>query len=126
MDHWGLEPQWLHNHKEISMLKRCFLTVALVVAIPVFGVAVAQMNDSSKAFMEVHEKMMKSMMMAPTGNADKDFAMMMIPHHQGAIDMAEVELKYGTDPVMKEMAQKIIDAQKKEIEEFKKWQSEHM
>jgi len=108
------------------MFKRSFLTVALVVAIPVFGVAVAQMNDSSKAFMEVHEKMMKSMMMTPTGNADKDFAMMMIPHHQGAIDMAEVELKYGKDPVMKDMAQKIIDAQKKEIEEFKKWQSEHM
>jgi uncharacterized protein (DUF305 family) len=108
------------------MFKRGILTVALVVAIPVFGVAVAQMNDSSKAFMEVHEKMMKSMMMTPTGNADKDFAMMMIPHHQGAIDMAEVELKYGKDPVMKDMAQKIIDAQKKEIEEFKKWQSEHM
>lgn len=108
------------------MFKRGILTVALVVAIPVFGVAVAQMNDSSKALMEVHEKMMKSMMMTPTGNADKDFAMMMIPHHQGAIDMAEVELKYGTDPVMKEMAQKIIDAQKKEIEEFKKWQAGHM
>lgn len=108
------------------MFKRCLLTIALFAAVPVFGVAVAQMNDSSKAFMEVHEKMMKSMMMTPTGNADKDFAMMMIPHHQGAIDMAEVELKYGTDPVMKEIAQKIIDAQKKEIEEFKKWQAGHM
>ena len=51
---------------------------------------------------------------------------MMIPHHQGAIAMAEVQLKFGTDPLLKEMAQKIIDAQKKEIEEFKMWQSEHM
>lgn len=108
------------------MFRRSIFTVAMVVATPVFGVAVAQMNDSSKAFMELHEKMMTSMMMKPTGNADKDFAMMMIPHHQGAIDMAEVELKHGKDPVMKEMAQKIIDAQKKEIEEFKKWQSQHM
>lgn len=108
------------------MIKRGFLTVALFVAIPIVGVAVAQMNDSSKAFMEVHEKMKKDMAMTPSGDTDKDFAMMMIPHHQGAIDMAEVELKFGKDPALKEMAQKIIDAQKKEIEEFKKWQSEHM
>ena len=39
--------------------------------------------------------------------------------------MAEVELKYGKDPMLKKMAQKIINAQKKEIKEFKKWQSEH-
>ena len=107
------------------MFKRGSLTVALFVAIPVVGVAVAQMNDSSKAFMEVHEKMKKDMA-TPSRDTDKDFAMMMIPHHQGDIDMAEVELKFGKDPALKEMAQKIIDAQKKEIEEFKKWQSGHM
>ena len=76
------------------MIKRGSLTVALFVAIPVVGVAVAQMNDSSKAFMEVHEKMKKDMA-TPSRDTDKDFAMMMIPHHQGDIDMAEVELKFG-------------------------------
>ncbi len=108
------------------MFKRSFIAIAAVAALPVFGVALAQMNDSSKAFMEVNDKMMKSMTVSPTGNTDKDFAMMMIPHHQGAIDMAEIELKYGADPTLKDMAQKIVNAQKKEIEEFKKWQSEHM
>jgi uncharacterized protein (DUF305 family) len=63
--------------------------------------------------------------MMPSGDADKDFAMMMISHHQGAIDMAEVELKYGKDAALKEMAKKIIDAQKKEIEDFKKWQAQN-
>lgn len=107
------------------MFKHSFFTFALVVAFPIFGVALAD-TISSKAFMDVQEKMMKSMTMSPTGNADKDFAMMMIPHHQGAIDMAQIELKYGADPILKSMAQKIIDAQMKEIDEFKKWQSQNM
>lgn len=105
------------------MIRRSLLAAAIVVAAPVLSLAVAQMAESSKAFKEAQDKMMKDMMMAPSGDADKDFAMMMIAHHQGAIDMAEIELKYGKDPALKEMAQKIIDAQKKEIEEFKLWQS---
>lgn len=107
------------------MIRRNFLVPAVLMAFSVGSIALAQTTDSSKAYMAVHEKMMKDMMMTPSGDADKDFAMMMIPHHQGAIGMAEVELKYGKDPVLKEMAQKIIDAQKKEIDEFKKWQAEH-
>lgn len=73
-----------------------------------------------------HKKMMEDMMaMKSTGDPDKDFVMMMIPHHQGAIDMAEVELKYGKDPALKKMAQKIIDAQQREIDDFKKWEGAH-
>ena len=49
----------------------------------------------------------------------------MIPHHQGAISMAEVELQYGDDDMMKQMAQMIIDAQKKEIAELTRWIEEH-
>jgi uncharacterized protein (DUF305 family) len=50
------------------------------------------------------------------GQSGSDFAAMMIPHHQGAIDMAKVELIYGRDPVLRRLAQGIIVAQQQEIE----------
>lgn len=66
--------------------------------------------------------MMKDMeSMKSTGDTDKDFASMMKMHHQGAINMAEMELKNGKDEKMRSMAKKIIKDQKKEIEEFDKW-----
>ena len=67
--------------------------------------------------MQAMERMDAGMMAAkPTGNPDRDFAAMMIPHHQGAIDMAKVELIYGQDPVLRRLAQGIIVAQQQEIE----------
>ena len=51
-----------------------------------------------------------------TGDPDHDFAAMMIPHHQGAVDMAKVELLYGKDPVLRRLAQEIIVTQEQEIE----------
>ena len=53
---------------------------------------------------------------AMTGNPDHDFASMMIPHHQGAVDMAKVELLYGKDPVLRRLAQEIIVTQESEIQ----------
>jgi uncharacterized protein (DUF305 family) len=49
----------------------------------------------------------------------------MIPHHQGAVDQAQVELRYGKDPQMKALAANIIQSQRQEIELMKKWQSLH-
>jgi uncharacterized protein (DUF305 family) len=67
-------------------------------------------------------KMDKDMANAPmNGNPDHDFVTMMIPHHQGAIDMAETELKYGKDPEMKKLAKAIIAAQDKEIAQMNAW-----
>ncbi|WP_436968117.1 CopM family metallochaperone [Burkholderia gladioli] len=60
-----------------------------------------------------------------TGDADKDFVAHMIPHHQGAIDMAEVELRYGKDPAMKKLAAEIVAAQRTEIRTMKQWQQAH-
>jgi uncharacterized protein (DUF305 family) len=71
-------------------------------------------------------KMNHAMSSAPmTGNADQDFVAMMLPHHQGAVSMAEVELRYGHDPVLRRMAQAIIAAQNQEIAEMRRWQAHH-
>ncbi|ELZ9635624.1 DUF305 domain-containing protein [Proteus mirabilis] len=67
---------------------------------------------------KMHENMAKGMNSA---NADVTFAQGMIAHHLGAIDMAKIELKYGTDPEMRKLAQAIIDAQGPEIEQMQKW-----
>ena len=63
--------------------------------------------------------------MPMSGNPDVDFANMMILHHQGAIDMAGVELESGKDPQLRKMAQKIIDDQEREIAAFKEWLVQH-
>lgn len=57
------------------------------------------------------------------GNVDHDFAAMMIPHHQGAIDMATAELLVGKDPVMRRLAQEILVDQKSEIDAMNLWLS---
>lgn len=51
-----------------------------------------------------------------TGDPDHDFAAMMIPHHQGAIDMAKAQLLYGANPVLRRLAQEIIVTQGQEIQ----------
>jgi uncharacterized protein (DUF305 family) len=67
--------------------------------------------------MQAMDRMDSDMMAAkPTGDPDRDFAAMMIPHHQGAIDMAKVELIYGRDPVLRRLAEGIIVEQQQEIE----------
>ncbi|BCJ91974.1 hypothetical protein IZ6_27090 [Terrihabitans soli] len=74
------------------------------------------------AQMKAHEKMSVDMgAVKPSGNPDVDFVRMMIPHHQGAIDMAEAELKFGKDESRKALARQIIEAQTKEIAEMKDW-----
>ena len=82
---------------------------------PGMGAAGGDMRGSMMGMM----KNMDSMKM--TGDTDRDFAAMMKMHHQGAIDMAQMELKSGKDAKMRAMAKRIIDAQQKEIKEFDQW-----
>ena len=66
-------------------------------------------NDAAMA------KMMKDMAVAPSGDVDRDFAAMMIPHHQGAIDMAVIELRFGHNEQLRRISQEIIVEQQQEI-----------
>jgi len=74
-------------------------------------------DDSFDAQMaRAMKRMDRDMMVPPSGNEDRDFAAMMVPHHQGAVDMARIELQYGKNPVLRRLAQAIIVEQLQEIE----------
>lgn len=92
------------------------------------GMAMGPQGDtgpSSQAFYGVNMKMHKDMEITYTGNADVDFVRGMIPHHQGAIDMAKTEIAFGKDADIKKMAEDIIKAQEAEIAQMKDWLSKH-
>jgi Domain of unknown function (DUF305) len=61
------------------------------------------------------DRMMAGMAVLPSGDVDQDFAAGMIPHHQGAIDMAQAELRYGRNEQLRRIAQEIIVEQQQEI-----------
>jgi uncharacterized protein (DUF305 family) len=93
----------------------------LVPGLLYIAVASAESNEASRTFMQSMSasmtRMDRGMANAPmNGAVDHDFATMMIPHHQGAIDMAKAELSYGRDPVMRRLAQEIIVDQQSEID----------
>ena len=96
-------------------LNHCVLSLAFIL------LAIAGVAESQDSFLHaMHESMaqMHGAMdhVSSSGDPDRDFALMMIPHHQGAIDMAKVELLYGKDPVMRRLAQEIIADQQSEID----------
>ena len=76
-------------------------------------------SDEETPFLEANisamSKMMVDMGIAPSGDIDRDFVAMMVPHHQGAIDMARAELRYGHSERLKRMAQEIVVTQQQEI-----------
>ncbi|MGI2035035.1 CopM family metallochaperone [Rhizobium panacihumi] len=85
----------------------------------------AAKTPSSLAFAEANNTMHKDMAIKFTGNADVDFVRGMIPHHEGAIAMAKVQLEHGKDPEIRKLAEAVIAAQTAEIADMKEWLKAH-
>ncbi|HTZ70895.1 MAG TPA: DUF305 domain-containing protein [Acetobacteraceae bacterium] len=89
------------------------------------GLAYVPLHDSTKAFKDAMKPMMSGMAAPYTGDADHDFVTHMMAHHQGAIDMCQVELKYGSDAKIKALCDRIITAQTSEIHLMQAWLAKH-
>lgn len=94
-----------------------------LLALPIFAISAtlsAQTVSDESAFTAENatamDRMMAGMDVKPTGDVDRDFVAMMIPHHQGAIDMAQAELRYGKNEQLRRIAQEIIVDQQQEID----------
>src|SRR6202166_4407976 len=97
-----------------------FRRKAALAAVALAGVATAVAATPEEApFLAENDaamaKMIAAMEINPSGDADRDFVAMMVPHHQGAIDMAQAELRYGRNEQLRRLAQEIIVTQQQEI-----------
>jgi len=91
----------------------------LVVIALLGGAWVSAASDDEAAFLKENDaamtKMMAAMTVKPAGDVDRDFVASMVPHHQGAIEMAQAELRYGRNQQLRRLAQEIIVEQTQEI-----------
>src|SRR6266446_5811937 len=96
-----------------------FPTRSAVLAVALIGGATALATSMEALFLAENgsamAKMMAAMDVKPSGDVDADFVATMIPHHQGAIDMAQAELRHGRNEQLRRLAQEIIVTQQQEI-----------
>ncbi len=115
------------NMKHMRKMRLRIYELILAAITLVVGVTIGSTSSDSfgasteKSFQQLMDEAMSSMDRGMehaivTGDPDHDFVAMMVPHHQGAIDMAKAELLYGKDPILRRLAQEIIVTQEQEIE----------
>jgi len=99
-------------------MQRLPLTVFWVLVSCLAAIPVAANTADNAFFSQINgamNTMMQKMSVRPSGDVDKDFVATMIPHHEGAMEMAEAELRYGHNPQLTRIAQEIIVTQQQEI-----------
>src|SRR2546425_11116460 len=96
-----------------------FPTRSAVLAVALFGGGTALATGMEALFLAENDaamaKMMAAMDVKPSGDVDADFVATMVPHHQGAVDMAQAQLRYGRNEQLRRIAQEIIVTQQEEI-----------
>ena len=98
--------------------------VISAVALAAFGstaVLAMQHQGGSQALESSNAAMHEAMAVETTGDVDIDFMRMMIPHHQGAVEMARIVIENGTDPEVRKLAEGVVKAQEAEIAFMKTW-----
>lgn len=106
-----------------SRLKKAAITMAMLGLMGFTSFSVAFAADATTGYKAAMSAMMHNMMMAPTSKPELDFVQGMIPHHEGAVAMAKIELQFGKDAAIKKMAENVVKAQESEIVVMKDWLS---
>lgn len=116
----------MNRHGMLAALATLLIAVAGGPALGQSAAPSGHGGDASAAYMDAMASMNRTMDgMRMTGDADIDFARMMIPHHQSAVDMAEAYLQHGTDPQLRAVSQQIVTSQREEIGTLQAWLAKH-
>jgi uncharacterized protein (DUF305 family) len=104
-------------------MKRLFHVIPAAVLLAAGSTVVlsAELSAGSKALVAANAAMHKAMAVEMTGNVDVDFMRTMVPHHQGAVEMAKIVIQNGKDPEVRKLAEEIIKAQEAEIAIMEAW-----
>ena len=106
-------------------MKRLFHVIPAAALLAAGSVAVvaaaAELSAGSKALVAANAAMHQAMAVEMTGDVDTDFMRTMIPHHQGAVEMAKIVIENGEDAEVRKLAQEVIKAQEAEIAFMQAW-----